>query len=1087
MDRKLRRLAWACVLAGAFVLVTALALNLATSALASNADPSSRTGQTTRAPQDQGPQGKKPGQGKPHQPNPNQPDAIAITDDIRNQKLPLSTESLSPLDKAAAKPEYNVGDTRRFVILDDYFGRYRLADFEVRLISDTVEVWVQKDLRFRNPDLTINPIHPEANLIKYVDQARINYLAAETARIIAKDVEYFGDYKSRTGAQAALPGQVGLPADYYTGPGKRVIVLVSNVRDANYYDPVNNPTRIVGFYSPTLNAFADRNIITIDSSRWNIWVGPPQYQFEATIAHEFQHLINQDYDNAEPSWTNEGRSEYAEFLMGYRPTPEDHRTTWSDYPENSLTLWGDQDNDPDQPGYEITADYQIAYWFQLYLAGRLQAAGIDTQNEQFLLDVSRVTTDPLPGAEAIDAMLQRVGAPFRFRQLWRDFRIDMLHGGTSDQTAWGNYISRHQGLSGVPIAPLDLGRLRRNLNFEGYDQPGVAADSTDYLEIGWSPAITSGTSVNFQGNNAPLPTDWHVIPAASTGITPTLASGNVLYSGHTDLTDNFLVFNVTVPITGNQTLAFDTLYNIENHWDFGFVQVTTDTVGAKGFVSLPISGTTSTTDPDAHPIIKANVPGFTGVSNSEDNPAWVHVTYNLSAYAGKTILLAFRYATDWGTGGTIDPPPDAGWYLDNIKIGDQALYTDEAAVPAGAKSIWQLRNIRGAFDVNFVTFPDKNGIGIGHVYTMTLDANAQGTFNFGSLLNDPGFNEAGERVIGLVSLEAPASESDLVSTPTTASSYRLTGLPPSVYTSRARAIGTSSDTNVGSPKVFPGDAFTMTVTVDDLGRAPDLSAAPTQAYVAVPVPPQTTFVPGTLHSTVAQGAMTYTTSLHRLDAALPDAPGVYWHGTVTRTADLAFQLRATQPISIGTVLTPTAHIANGPFSANPSQYFTDSLKVTVSSPFALSSATASPSVRLGNTAVFTYTLINTDDAPRDVDMRVHLPDGVTLERVDITQQDAGKTEPNAQDLTLHFTVPSYIQTKKVTVVSLTLRVSPFYAGRTVNPMVELLQPNSNLSWVSLPLDVPGGATAITGVTRLFLPHISVGMSRPTPSTPNVNP
>ena len=144
-------------------------------------------------------------------------------------------------------------------------------------------------------------------------------------------------------------------------------------------------------------------------------------------------------------------------------------------------------------------------------------------------------------------------------------------------------------------------------------------------------------------------------------------------------------------------------------------------------------------------------------------------------------------------------------------------------------------------------------------------------------------------------------------------------------------------------------------------------------------------------------------------------------------------------------------------------------------------------VNCWNELFLSVTLINTDDAPRDVDMRVHLPDGVTLERVDITQQDAGKTEPNAQDLTLHFTVPSYIQTKKVTVVSLTLRVSPFYAGRTVNPMVELLQPNSNLSWVSLPLDVPGGATAITGVTRLFLPHISVGMSRPTPSTPNVNP
>ena len=98
-------------------------------------------------------------------------------------------------------------------------------------------------------------------------------------------------------ATPACPAQLGLPNGYYAGPGKRVIILVSNVRDDNFYDPINNPSYVAGFFSPTINAFSGRNIITIDSKRWNRNVGAPSFQIEATIAHEFQHLINQDQDD----------------------------------------------------------------------------------------------------------------------------------------------------------------------------------------------------------------------------------------------------------------------------------------------------------------------------------------------------------------------------------------------------------------------------------------------------------------------------------------------------------------------------------------------------------------------------------------------------------------------------------------------------------------------------------------------------------------------------------------------------------------------------------------------------------------------
>jgi hypothetical protein len=57
----------------------------------------------------------------------------------------------------------------------------------------------------------------------------------------------------------------------------RQVVLVSNIRDDNYYDPTY-PNYIAGFYSPTFEAYFDRNIMSIDprlaQSCWSGWLTP---------------------------------------------------------------------------------------------------------------------------------------------------------------------------------------------------------------------------------------------------------------------------------------------------------------------------------------------------------------------------------------------------------------------------------------------------------------------------------------------------------------------------------------------------------------------------------------------------------------------------------------------------------------------------------------------------------------------------------------------------------------------------------------------------------------------------------------------
>ncbi|HEU5336455.1 MAG TPA: immune inhibitor A domain-containing protein [Terriglobales bacterium] len=112
----------------------------------------------------------------------------------------------------------------------------------------------------------------------------------------------------------------------------------------------------------------------------------------------------------------------------------------------------------------------------------------------------------------------------------------------------------------------------------------------------------------------------------------------------------------TVDLTGKSsaTLSFWTWYDIESEWDFGFVQVSTDS-GAT-WASLPIAGTSSVIDPGGYPAIAPNLPGFTGSSGG-----WVLKTFDLSAYAGKNIQLQFRYMTDWST-------TMAGFYVDDISV-----------------------------------------------------------------------------------------------------------------------------------------------------------------------------------------------------------------------------------------------------------------------------------------------------------------------------------------------------------------------------------------------------------------------------------
>ena len=139
------------------------------------------------------------------------------------------------------------------------------------------------------------------------------------------------------------------------------------------------------------------------------------------------------------------------------------------------------------------------------------------------------------------------------------------------------------------------------------------------------------------------------------------------WSGTGDGLSNTLTRSVTLP-AGTSTLAFQAQYNIEEGYDFAYVEVD-DGTGWK-----TVAGN----------IAKAENNGIDGDTDGK----WVAATFDLSAYAEKTVKLRFRYTTDGGVAGNEAGLPQ-GIFIDSLTItaGQTEVFSDGAENPPNG---WQL-------------------------------------------------------------------------------------------------------------------------------------------------------------------------------------------------------------------------------------------------------------------------------------------------------------------------------------------------------------------------------------------------------------
>ncbi|HYG58706.1 MAG TPA: choice-of-anchor J domain-containing protein [Symbiobacteriaceae bacterium] len=585
-----------------------------------------------------------------------------------------------------------VGDQKIF-LLRNTTGGYALTYFTLRGIGTYAEVWVQNNLAFPAEDPRPVPVVTDEQVVYLLGQFDTN--------IYPTEAEFFGIPEERTGEGALLPAIVpslGLPADYYVDGTNRTLILVSNIRDANYLDPTY-PTYIAGFFSPAFIDYFDRNIISIDAYDWANRVGPNDslwrpddgtendrpYLYEGIFAHEYQHLLHQDFDADEDLWINEGMADYAELLCGYTDLATDgHIGSFLEHPYNSLVAW------EDQGPLEILADYGAAYLFQLYLDGQYGAPFIQA-----------LAHNTLNGIPSVDDTLAANAIDMSFTTLYRNWVTALLINEAG-----------HDNQYMIP-------GLERSVLLDGVGENGSKA-------LAWGPAyfpvpdVPTIKDIIINGVSF-LPMTWSVVDDP---ITP----GNpVLFAGGGDLANSMLVLPVNLKGQAAPQLTFKTLYDIEALWDFGMVQVSTDK--GKTWTSLANEATTSEYDPSAHPDIIANLPGFTGASEG-----WTTQTFDLSAYGNKQIYIGWRYMTDWATEGN-GVLAEPGFYIDDIVVGSK---TYDGSTLAPFQGPDQVQKNFARYMISFVGYGTKNGeeyTRVMHVPLQTFNKNTEKELH--KFLRDP--------------------------------------------------------------------------------------------------------------------------------------------------------------------------------------------------------------------------------------------------------------------------------------------------------------------------------------------------------------
>jgi hypothetical protein len=475
-----------------------------------------------------------------------------------------------------------------------------------------------------------------------ITAAQIEYIGQEfDQHIWETDVFHFGNYDSRP---AADPN------------GKRAAIFIHNIRDDAYWTSYRY--YIAGYFSSGLNDELQQNAIFVDSFNWadrlggNTSTPSHNYLYEGTVAHEFQHLIHHDVDADESDFINEGMSDLAEqFNYGTLGTSS-HIGEYLYYHRDSLTGWAGE-----------LADYGSSVLWQDYLWEKRGGVTLTTSLAKRVApgyegrkfdDTAAKFSDPGDAfiwnqihdqLNGMDGVAHQVGSMDKVKWYFRNWTVANLLDGKVTEKRW-NY---------------------RNLVLNGIDSAGMTVDQG----LGYYESNVNGnvppTRKNVRRNTATEP--WGAYyrtyggsepgftmsftGAPQTGIAPPTGRYE-WYSGQ----GNMLERTVERTIDGvkpGDVLTFKTWFNIEQDWDYGWVEASQDGVTWTRLAQLSALPASSATNVNGSTKWEG-AGAFTGSSNG-----WQDARFSMGTLSGP-VHLRFRYSTDEGYN-------EQGWYVDDITLG----------------------------------------------------------------------------------------------------------------------------------------------------------------------------------------------------------------------------------------------------------------------------------------------------------------------------------------------------------------------------------------------------------------------------------
>jgi len=611
-----------------------------------------------------------------------------------------------------------VNTTMSFWTQNTYFLTWYQESMTKRGEGNECEVWVADDLTY------YSPVDPRNGLVDITDDDVAYIIDEFDNNIYPTMTEMFIDAPARNGSAPDISNwqyvyddenitEANITGELFpTNDTGKMMIMIFNIRDYSYYVPSYKGGYVAGFYWQTIRDMYDRNVMHIDCFDWANRTGEQDegiqghysYVYEGTVAHEYQHLLHAEMDPNEDTWLNEGLSMISEFLCGYGLSYS-HMGHFFQYPDNALTVWGDLGDD------YILGDYGAVQMFMAYLYDHY--GGKPMMQALFF--------SQLQGTESVDAALLDLGNNrMTFEKVFRDWRLANLL--FDDSIGGGLYT--YDSIDPALIGIMSGGTFYHITieNYGVYDYAGYYSRLTrSYAEVGVNDYLEAyGTdyiyidNLNYMGDEETkfvfdgddrVHEGWEYIDIGPIG---SLIATSHWYSGSGDMIDHLMTLDVNLsePIEGGDYLHWlnlTTYWNIEEEYDFGFVQVSTD--GGETWTTLDDVGDYCTsdnwTDVEA---IQANLPGITGSSGGT-----VDLSFDLSAYDGQEVMIGFRYMTDQAYN-------EYGWDIYEVCVDGAEVSLTDLVTPVPPET---------DFLLTVLAYDYQNGYRIMDIPVMDLDETAQ--------------------------------------------------------------------------------------------------------------------------------------------------------------------------------------------------------------------------------------------------------------------------------------------------------------------------------------------------------------------------